>query len=36
MMLLLKIEGKSAGFRAKNVQVSGHLPAGTGVKSDMF
>jgi transposase len=27
MMPLLKIEGKSAGFRAKNVQVSGHLPA---------
>lgn len=26
MMLLLMIQGKSVGFRAKNVQVSSHLP----------
>ena len=28
-MFLLMIQGKSAGFRAKNVKVSGHLPGGT-------
>jgi hypothetical protein len=26
MMVLLVIQGKCAGFRAKNIQVSGHLP----------
>jgi hypothetical protein len=27
-VVLLKIEGKCAGFRAKSVHISGHLPAG--------
>ncbi len=33
-MVLLMIQGKCAGFRAKNVQVSGHLPTDGEIKRD--
>jgi hypothetical protein len=33
MVVLLKIEGKCAGFRAKSVHISGHLP---GVGQDLW
>src|SRR5258708_35461674 len=35
MVVLSTIRGKCAGFRAKNVQVSGHLPPGSGRESEM-